>query len=192
MRRDIRQLQLERDVLTKTIKLIERNGHRSAALSNQRKAILVNALKQAYASLELLAILGLARSSDFYHRSRPLVPDKQAGEHRVIADSDAPTEHRSIDSPGQSLHCRQPQRVFHGQRWPEQITHADFDASGRRSNDRSSAAGSSATKYLPGLMGRAADAVTVRIDHRTDAPLPQLRHTSRAPAARPIASPGCS
>jgi hypothetical protein len=46
----------------------------------------VDALKQAYALPELLAIVGLARSSYFYHRARLLVADKYAGARRVIAD----------------------------------------------------------------------------------------------------------
>ena len=48
--------------------------------------MLVDALKQTYALPDLLAVLGLARSSYFYHRARLLVADRHAGARRVIAD----------------------------------------------------------------------------------------------------------
>ena len=55
-------------------------------LSNREKAKLVDALKQTYALADLLAALGLARSSYFYHRARLLVADRHADARRVIAD----------------------------------------------------------------------------------------------------------
>lgn len=55
-------------------------------LSNREKTMLVDALKNTYTLSELLAVLGLARSSYFYHRARLLVADKYAGARRVIAD----------------------------------------------------------------------------------------------------------
>jgi len=55
-------------------------------LSNREKTTLVDALKQSYALPQLLAVLGLARSSYFYHRARLLAPDRHAGARRVIAD----------------------------------------------------------------------------------------------------------
>jgi transposase InsO family protein len=55
-------------------------------LSNREKTMLVDALKQTYALPELLAALGLARSSYFYHRAHQLVADRHAGARRVIAD----------------------------------------------------------------------------------------------------------
>ena len=48
--------------------------------------MLVDALKQTYALRELFELLGLARSSYFYHRARLLVADKYAGTRRVIAN----------------------------------------------------------------------------------------------------------
>ena len=48
--------------------------------------MLVDALKQTYALTELFAVLGLPRSSYFYHRARLLVADKYAGARRLIAD----------------------------------------------------------------------------------------------------------
>ncbi len=64
----------------------KRDGHQPATLSNREKAMLVDALKQTYTLPELLAALGLARSSYFYHRARLLVADRHADARRVIAD----------------------------------------------------------------------------------------------------------
>jgi hypothetical protein len=46
--------------------------------------MLVDALKQTYALPELLAALGLARSSYFYHRARLLVADRHADARGVV------------------------------------------------------------------------------------------------------------
>jgi transposase InsO family protein len=59
---------------------------RNTHLSNREKTTLVDALKQTYALPELLATMGLARSSYFYDRARLLVADRHAGARRVIAD----------------------------------------------------------------------------------------------------------
>lgn len=48
--------------------------------------MLVDALKQIYVLPELLAAMGLARSSYFYHRARLWVADRHADARRVIAD----------------------------------------------------------------------------------------------------------
>ena len=48
--------------------------------------MMVDALKQTYVMPELLASLGLARSSYFYHRARLLVADRHADARRVISD----------------------------------------------------------------------------------------------------------
>lgn len=87
LRRDIRQLQLEHDILKKANELIKKEvGVDPQLLSNREKTMLVDALKLTYALPELLAVLGLARSSYFYHRARLLVADKYADARRVIAD----------------------------------------------------------------------------------------------------------
>ncbi|MGF6546370.1 IS3 family transposase [Paraburkholderia youngii] len=87
LRRDIRQLQLEHDILRKANELIKKGmGINPQLLSNREKTALVDALKQTYALPELLAALGLARSSYFYHRARLLVADRHADARRVIAD----------------------------------------------------------------------------------------------------------
>jgi transposase InsO family protein/transposase-like protein len=87
LRRDIRQLQLEHDILKKANELLKKGlGVDLQLLSNREKTMLVDALKQTYALPELLAVMGLARSSYFYHRARLLVADKHAEARRVIAD----------------------------------------------------------------------------------------------------------
>ncbi|REG51612.1 transposase InsO family protein [Paraburkholderia sp. BL6669N2] len=87
LRRDVRQLQLEHDILKKANELIKKGmGIVPQLLSNREKTMLVDVLKNTYTLSELLAVLGLARSSYFYHRARLLVADKYAGARRVIAD----------------------------------------------------------------------------------------------------------
>ena len=87
LRRDIRRLQLEHDILKKANELIKKGmGINPQLLSNREKTMLIDALKQTYALPELLAALSLARSSYFYHRARLLVADRHAHARRVIAD----------------------------------------------------------------------------------------------------------
>jgi putative transposase len=87
LRRDIRRLQLEHDLLTKANELIKRGlGVDVQLLTNRETTLLVDALKQTHALSDLLAELGLARSSYFYHRARLQVADKYAGARRAIAD----------------------------------------------------------------------------------------------------------
>ncbi|AFT89965.1 hypothetical protein LMG9964_06606 [Paraburkholderia phenoliruptrix] len=48
--------------------------------------MLIDALRQTYAIPALFAVLGLARSSYFYHRARLLVADKYAGVRLTITE----------------------------------------------------------------------------------------------------------
>ncbi|WP_347557879.1 IS3 family transposase [Robbsia sp. KACC 23696] len=85
--RDIRKLELERDILAKANELVKKGiGIDLQLLSNREKTTLVDALKQTYALPELLPALRLARSSYFYHRARLLVADRYLGARRVMAD----------------------------------------------------------------------------------------------------------
>ncbi|MEC5218109.1 putative transposase [Actimicrobium sp. GrIS 1.19] len=87
LRRDIRQLQLERDLLKKANELLKKGlGVDLPLLTNREKTILVDALKQTYVLSELLIELGLARSSYFYHRACLRRPDKYATERLAIKD----------------------------------------------------------------------------------------------------------
>jgi len=77
LQRDIRRLQLERDLLNKATELLKKGlGVDLQLLSNREKTLLIDAIKEHYGLPELLAQLGIARSSYFYHRARAVVGDK--------------------------------------------------------------------------------------------------------------------
>lgn len=79
LRRDIRNLQLEHDLLKKANDLRKKDlGVDLQLLSNREKTMLVDALKEEYGLTVLLDRLGLARSSYFYHRSPMRIADKYA------------------------------------------------------------------------------------------------------------------
>jgi len=87
LRRDIRQLQLERDLLKKANELLKKDlGIDLKLLTNREKTNLVDALREIYALPELLSRLDLARSSYFYHRTQLGVADKYGEARRNIAD----------------------------------------------------------------------------------------------------------
>ncbi len=87
LRRDIRKLQLEHDLLKKANELLKKGlGVDLQLLSNQEKTRLVDALRQTYALSELLVELDLARSSYFYHQARLRGPDKYADTRLAITD----------------------------------------------------------------------------------------------------------
>jgi hypothetical protein len=68
LQRDIRHLQLERDLLKKANEIVKKGlGVDLQLLTNREKTLLVDALKELYTLPELLAQLDLARSSYFYH-----------------------------------------------------------------------------------------------------------------------------
>lgn len=87
LRRDIRHLQLERDLLKKANEILKKGlGVDLQLLTNREKTLLVDALRELYALPELLAQLDLARSSYFYHRARLQVADKYLAVRRTITD----------------------------------------------------------------------------------------------------------
>ena len=87
LRRDIRQLQLEHDILKKANEIIKKDlGVNLQLLTNQEKTRLVDALRDAYGLPELFAELDLARSSYFYHRARLRGADKYADARLAITD----------------------------------------------------------------------------------------------------------
>ncbi|RYD77721.1 MAG: IS3 family transposase [Verrucomicrobiaceae bacterium] len=87
LQRDIRQLQLERDLLKKANEILKKGlGVDLQLLTNREKTLLVDALKELYALPELLAQLDLARSSYFYHRARVKVADKYLAVRQTITD----------------------------------------------------------------------------------------------------------
>jgi transposase-like protein len=77
LQHDIQKLQLEHDLLKKATELIKKElGVDLQLLNNREKTLLVDALKDLYQLPDLLAQLGLARSSYFYHRARMRMTDK--------------------------------------------------------------------------------------------------------------------
>ena len=89
LRRDVRRLQLERDVLKKASELIKKElGIDRPPLTNREKAQLVDArrLRQTYTLAELLCEVDLPRNSYFYQRARLQVADKYAEVRQNMAD----------------------------------------------------------------------------------------------------------
>ena len=77
LQREIRELQIEHDLLKTASEMIKKElcGDLQS-LSNREKTMLIVALKIRYKTPALLARLGLARSSYFYHRARMKLEDK--------------------------------------------------------------------------------------------------------------------
>lgn len=87
LRRDIRRLQLEQDLLKKANEILKKDlGIDRRLLTNREKTQLVDALRPTYALPELLREVGLPRSSYFYHRARLDVTDKYAEVRRAMTD----------------------------------------------------------------------------------------------------------
>jgi len=87
LRREIRRLQLEKDLLKKANELLKKElGIDRQHLTNREKTLLVDALSPSYTLTELLCELNLPRSSYFYHRARLKVADKYAEVRLVMTD----------------------------------------------------------------------------------------------------------
>lgn len=86
LRRDIRNLKLEHDLLKNANEPKKDLGVDLPLLSNREKTKLVDALREEYGLTELLERLDLARSSYFYHRSPIRVADKYADVRRTVAE----------------------------------------------------------------------------------------------------------
>lgn len=87
LRRDIRQFQLEHDILKQANELLKKGlDGDPQLLSNREKTLLVDALRETYALSELLTELGLARSSYFYHRAQLRRADKYADARLAITE----------------------------------------------------------------------------------------------------------
>jgi transposase InsO family protein/transposase-like protein len=87
LRRDIRRLQLEKDLLKKANELLKKElGIDRQLLTNREKTQLVDALRPNYLLTELLRAIGVSRSSYFYHRARLEVADKYVEVRRAMTD----------------------------------------------------------------------------------------------------------
>lgn len=87
LQKKVHQLRLEHEILQKANDLLKKDlGIDRKLLTNKEKTQLVDALRHAYALPELLAELGLARSSYFYHRARMQIADKYSDVRCSIRD----------------------------------------------------------------------------------------------------------
>ncbi|HOI82649.1 MAG TPA: IS3 family transposase [Synergistales bacterium] len=77
LRKQIKQLQLERDVLKGTAEIIKKDpGVDQKKLTNREKAILIGALRKDHPLKDLLGCMAMSRSSFFYQRQCLLAGDK--------------------------------------------------------------------------------------------------------------------
>jgi len=87
LRRNIRQLQLEQDLLKKANELLKKDlGIDQRLLTNREKTELVDALRSTYTLNELLAAVSLPRSSFFYHLARLDTSDKYGEIRGALVD----------------------------------------------------------------------------------------------------------
>ena len=87
LRRDIRHLQLEHDLLKKANELVKKGlGVDLLLLTNREKTLVVDALRETYSLAELFAELDFARSSYFYYRARLREADKHVVVRCTMAD----------------------------------------------------------------------------------------------------------
>jgi transposase InsO family protein/transposase-like protein len=87
LRRSIRRLQLEQDLLKKANEILKKDlGIDRQLLTNREKTQLIDALRSNYTLTELLHEVGLPRSSYFYHRARLEVADKYLEVRRAMTD----------------------------------------------------------------------------------------------------------
>ncbi len=87
LRRDLRRLQLEHDLLKKANELLKKDlGIDPRLLTNREKTQLVDALRPTYSLPDLLRAVGLARSSYFYHRARLGAGDQYVEVRHAMAD----------------------------------------------------------------------------------------------------------
>jgi transposase InsO family protein/transposase-like protein len=87
LRRDIRRLQLEQDLLRKANEFLKKDmGIDQRLLTNREKTQLVDALRSTYTLNELLQAVDMPRSSYFYHRARGEVADKHAEVRGMMTD----------------------------------------------------------------------------------------------------------
>ena len=84
---ELRRLQLEHDLLKKANEILKKDlGVNLQLLTNREKTMLIDALRPTHAVKELLAALGLARSSYFYHRGQIRLGDRHVDLRRTLAE----------------------------------------------------------------------------------------------------------
>ena len=87
LNQEIRRRQMELDILKKAEEIIKKDpGISISHLNNREKTKIADALRQTYPLTELLHVLGLARSSYFYHRAALKASDKYATIRTMLTD----------------------------------------------------------------------------------------------------------
>lgn len=87
LNQEIRRRQMELDILKKAEEIIKKApGISISHLNNREKTKIADALRQTYPLTELLHVLGLARSSYFYHRAALKAGDKYATIRTMLTD----------------------------------------------------------------------------------------------------------
>ena len=87
LNQEIRRRQMELDILKKAEEIIKKDpGISISPLNNREKTKIADALRQTYPLTELLHVLGLARSSYFYHRAALKAGDKYATIRTMLTD----------------------------------------------------------------------------------------------------------
>jgi transposase-like protein len=87
LRREVKRLQLEQDILKKANELLKKDlGIDQRLLTNREKTQLVDALRSNHSLSHLLRQIDLPRSSYFYHRARLQAVDKYTEVRRAMAD----------------------------------------------------------------------------------------------------------
>lgn len=82
LNQEIRRQQMELDILKKAEEIIKKDpGISISHLNNREKTKIADALRQTYPLTELLHVLGLARSSYFYHRAALKAGDNSYQRH---------------------------------------------------------------------------------------------------------------
>ena len=77
LKKQIHQLQLERDILEKANEILKKDqGINLQSLTNKEKTLLIDALKDNYSLTEMLKQLSIVRSSYFYHVKAIKRPEK--------------------------------------------------------------------------------------------------------------------
>jgi transposase InsO family protein len=84
---ELRRLQLEHDLLKKANEILKKDlGVNLQLLSNREKTMLADALRSMHSVKDLLAALGLARSSYFYHRGQMGLGDRHVEVRRTLSE----------------------------------------------------------------------------------------------------------
>lgn len=87
LNQEIRRRQMELDILKKAEEIIKKDpGISISHLNNREKTKIADALRQTYPLTELLHVLGLTRSSYFYHRAALKAGDKYATIRTMLTD----------------------------------------------------------------------------------------------------------